>query len=940
MSTLPRSWVFLRDGVGILPASNMADSLHGSNLGPTDLLVREAVQNSLDERRADSDDPVRIRFERRVLTGPDKRRFVDALDLRVLADRRRHFRTAHNWFGKGDSVLAQIEDPDVRLPILAVSDFNTNGLGGYWNRRLSRQDRFFNLALSIGGSLKWEDEKENDTDAVRTLGSYGYGKMVFALNSDLRTVVYYSTFDSDAHTERRRSRAMATAFLPQHTTENKDFAGQAYYGIDSGEPANPRKPLVGRDAHAWARSLGLPKRSEAEPGTTVMVPAAGATMREIVESCDRWWWPRMQDRARNRRVEFEFVDEDVVLPGGRPRSRPELSPFIDCYKLLKAHAAGDTYDLRDVVVKPPGGQRKAGRLVLKAVDPPQDGAQNGGLTNCVALVRDGLVIRYANEFAHEDRPPVVGVFTPGSDADSMHAFVFSEPPAHDDWVANGGRLRGKYAWGRDFIRLTKGRIRSLTRDFQTRREKAPSVERSDAAGFLRKALRDLFASPGSGRPSPKPSARARAFTVEIRDSERRANGKSLEDFVQVPHRIVRACLDRGGSDRLGAGARGSGRRCRAADRYLAAGSHGAGTGPSRIRRPDRFAPEADAGQSDSGRGPCDRASGLENPVGDFRRTENSVMAPSSIAWKAVEHLVTPPFPTSDRSLANVKLRIDMNDEPTSDEDRRIESAQDWDGLTPELFMDVDVAALSADTGAPADDTVVSVVCRDRNLCKFERAATWPLLNLPADGWPLSQVLDRFSRSTRFDVVVVATLRPDAPALSRLSRLSIPANASLATKCFKVRVHSRGLDVPIKFVEPDDLVKQGLDRRSVCFVRWIGEDVTRPPRELLEVWLNREFEDIFRTLSARNAGTPAQHIARNVAAQVYAEVIGNVLLADDHGEEPDSLIQVVEQLLQKELGIGLEDARRQYRSGPGGRARLGPWCWRLAGADEAFASMKL
>ncbi len=328
-SSTPPSWGFLRDGAGILPASNLADPLRGSNLGPTDLLVREAVQNSLDERRVDSDGPVRIRFERRVLTGSDKQRLVDALDLPVLADRQRHFRAAHNWFGNADAVLGGIADPGVSLPVLAVSDFNTSGLGGHWNRRRSRRDRFFNLVLSIGGSLKWEDEEEEDADAVRTLGSYGYGKMVFALNSEIRVVVYHSTFPSDPHTEGTRCRAMATAFLPQHTIENADYAGQAYYGVDSPEPANPRKPLVNRDAHAWARRLGLPRRSASEPGTTVMVPAAGATMQEIIESCDRWWWPRMQHRDRNRQVEFEFVEDGEVLAGGRPRSRPELSPFID-----------------------------------------------------------------------------------------------------------------------------------------------------------------------------------------------------------------------------------------------------------------------------------------------------------------------------------------------------------------------------------------------------------------------------------------------------------------------------------------------------------------------------------------------------------------------------------------------------------------------------------
>ena len=312
------------------------------------------------------------------------------------------------------------------------------------------------------------------------------------------------------------------------------------------------------------------------------------------------------------------------------------------------------------------------------------------------------------------------------------------------------------------------------------------------------------------------------------------------------------------------------------------------------------------------------------------------MEPPSIAWKAVEHRVTPPFPTSDRSLENVKFRLNRNDEPTPDEDRRIESAQDWDRLTPELFMDLDTAALLDDTGVPAEDIVVSVICRDRTLCKFERAASWPLRSLPEDGWPLSEVLDRFSRSTRFDVVVVATLRLDAP---KRSRLSIPTEASLATKCFNIRVLGSGLDVPIRFVEPAELVEHGLDRGSVCFVHWTGEDVTRPPGELLEIWLNKEVEDKFLALNAKSVGTAAAHIASSVAAQVYAEVIAQVLFADEAEGEPDSLIQVVGQLIEKGLGISLDDAKRQYGA-PGGRARLIPWSWKLAGADEAFASMKL
>ena len=98
------SWAFLQDGAGILPASNMADPLRGANLAPADLLVREAVQNSLDEWRPDAAEPVRVSFERRLLTGADKARVVEGLALHDLARRRRFFRASHGWFGNGDAV--------------------------------------------------------------------------------------------------------------------------------------------------------------------------------------------------------------------------------------------------------------------------------------------------------------------------------------------------------------------------------------------------------------------------------------------------------------------------------------------------------------------------------------------------------------------------------------------------------------------------------------------------------------------------------------------------------------------------------------------------------------------------------------------------------------------------------------------------------------------
>ena len=526
------SWAFLKDGAGILPASNLADTLGGSNLNPTDVLVRESVQNSLDERRADIDRSIRIRFERRTLTGQDKKRFVDNLGLHELSERRPSFTPSLNWLGDGNDVLDSLEDLAVELPILLISDYGANGLGGRWNRRRSREDRFFNLVLSIGGSPKWEDD--DASDAGRTLGSYGYGKMAFAMCSDVRVVAYYSTFCPDAGSEDARCRAMATAFLPRHSEGDVDYAGQAYFGDDTREERIPRKPLANANAHEWIRALGLPTRREEDTGVTIVIPAVRSSMSEIVECCETWWWPRMRDPDPLRRVTFEFVDDGRIVSGCQPRSRPELSHFVDCFKLITAGRPGDGYKDYDVAVMPEGKRRVAGRLVLKAVEEPTGVDDERQFTNRVALVRDGLVIKYESGFAHEDKPPVVGVFAPDSDFETRQALVLSEPPSHDDWIENAERLRGRYKWGREFIRLTKKRIRNHTRDFQVSQVSLPESESTNAAAFLRKTLGQLFVAPRSRtNSSTPPQPQRRAFTIATRESGRRhrVDGQGQEDFA-------------------------------------------------------------------------------------------------------------------------------------------------------------------------------------------------------------------------------------------------------------------------------------------------------------------------------------------------------------------------------------------------------------------------
>ena len=502
----------------------MADPLSGS-LEAKDILVREAVQNSLDERLPDSDAPVRIRFQRHVLRADAKKRFVRHLRLQDFSKRRQHFKSDNDWFRKGNLVLNDLDDPGVELPLLSISDYGANGLGGYWYRSQSRDDRFYNLVLSIAGSRKQEDSTAGDS----ALGSYGYGKMAFAMSSALRTVIYYSTFRPDKTTNRVSCRAMACAYLPSHTVRDTDYAGQAYCGVPVAAQDKshiPRSPLVDDDAHRWIKSLGLPTRSAADTGTTVILPAVDISMHAIVAACERWWWPRSMGKNPTARPQFDFVDADGAQSTFRPRAQTDNHPFMDCFKLTHASNAGRGFEINTVKVGQGPHGKITGRLVLKAL--PADDTSAEGSPSLVALVRGGLVIQYALGFASEDKPPVAGVFVP--DESVMRFFILSEPPAHDEWREHSQRLVDAGEGSSDLIRLTKRRIGILTRDFQSKHMNAPEREHTDAARFLQQTLGDIFRGPrGPRKPLPQAPRRIGAFLVRDQAVSRRdENGHAID----------------------------------------------------------------------------------------------------------------------------------------------------------------------------------------------------------------------------------------------------------------------------------------------------------------------------------------------------------------------------------------------------------------------------
>lgn len=181
-------------------------------------IARESIQNSLDAHD-DSKKPVIVRFEvKKVATQqiPGMEQLKQAMSdcLRMWKDNKK----ATKFFRNANKLLK--ED---HIPILVVSDRNTNGLIGGDYEEGKPWD---SLIRSIGASSKNEGEG----------GSFGIGSSAPFAASDLRTV-FYST-----QTSKSNAAFIGRTRLTTHETKDgKRLDPNGYLGLDDGKRVEDQK---------------------------------------------------------------------------------------------------------------------------------------------------------------------------------------------------------------------------------------------------------------------------------------------------------------------------------------------------------------------------------------------------------------------------------------------------------------------------------------------------------------------------------------------------------------------------------------------------------------------------------------------------------------------------------------------------------------------------
>jgi len=481
-------------------------------------LVREAIQNAMDEWLGHTHGPVRVRFRLLSLRDEAKRRYLDAMQWEQL---RPHVEACVEQ--SGDQQVAGGLEEALRMAdtgellILQISDSNTRGLIG-------PETEEGNFAALTRDNLFSEKNSE------KAGGSYGLGKAMQYAASAFGCVLFASELSApEPETGNTHGRLFARAELVYHRlADGRRFSGPTWLGKEGTSPEGEPIPIsywADGERDALLRDLHM-VRSPGDTGTTIAIVGMRdldadrpRPPREMVEqmadAVERHFWPAIEAGELEVRVQYLEIDEpdgdhepefDRLVDPAQSRA---VGPYVAAVRDLRG---GETDEILindgDVVCAPVPLNVPARRmgddrhdafthdaLVLvrrataeeEADDVSRREFRRGVLMRGSNMVVKTLDLSRGALGAQPFQVVVLAGLAAGDDEADLRAEVFlraAEPPSHDNWEYTP-RLRRQYAPGAkkglsDFESAIRGEVRRV---LQVESEHAPDGPRDLSQRF-------------------------------------------------------------------------------------------------------------------------------------------------------------------------------------------------------------------------------------------------------------------------------------------------------------------------------------------------------------------------------------------------------------------------------------------------------------------------
>lgn len=310
-------------------------TIANTGLSQTEVLLREAIQNSYDARLGNNK-PLKVNLNCYKFS-KENIEFISKL---------------FNETGKiGQSLRKEFISSYYNLEI---TDRNTTGLTGYngFQEHESNVEEKFHHFIYMTGN---DDIKDKNSG-----GSYGFGKAALYKYSDLRTIIVYSRIYSK-ELNQYQSRFIICR-IDDRLTEKES---RCWWGAEGRyfDGTTYAKPINGQEADFLAEKFGMTPFFETETGTDILIikPNVKDNLQsfeptfknEIPALICHWFWPKIITQNLQKKIDFSLFlnNEDITENIPDPTETYPYSTFARAFRNCVdyySHKAGANND--DVVL--------------------------------------------------------------------------------------------------------------------------------------------------------------------------------------------------------------------------------------------------------------------------------------------------------------------------------------------------------------------------------------------------------------------------------------------------------------------------------------------------------------------------------------------------------------------------------------------------------------
>lgn len=465
---------------GSITGSAVMESLIGANLGVEEILAREALQNSCDATLEKQKTRIKISQI------SNNSQILESIEFDSKLTN--HIR---NTFYQHDD-----RDESEYTNHVIIEDFNTCGLGGDIER-ITENSHFSRLVYHNATGIK--------VGNIQNVGgSFGRGKAAYPSASHICTVFYYTVFIDETGTS--QSRLIGVSYAREYINDNDErMTGRAFWGTrDTKDNDFFVSPIVGQQAHEYAKKIGFTQRAEGETGTSILILKCHVDLNQLCSAIETWWWPRLSDQL----LDIDIQDSSGKQYTVQPKQNIKLQGFIDTYEEIGNQHRSEVINYSQVKE----ANIAYGEFVYKIIDASQVqlDVESEQLQNSIALIRGPrMVVEYLNPRGMSNINYGCGVFVASKNKEIDDFFKRSEPPAHDKWADKSERLSESE---KKILKKILDGIRKQFREFVNQHEQS-ETDTDQRGRELERLLGEIFGGT-SGLIKPPKSAKNDLFSID------------------------------------------------------------------------------------------------------------------------------------------------------------------------------------------------------------------------------------------------------------------------------------------------------------------------------------------------------------------------------------------------------------------------------------------